>query len=90
MLTEGGLPRIIQARLDRSIHECIIGASTRLHDRRHRANTEDHRQQPRGKSTATMKNDANKDRKASNAESDDRNMIQGHMEMGRREEGVHG
>ena len=44
MLPEGGLPRIIQSWLDRSIHEGIVGSSSRLHDRRHRANTENHRQ----------------------------------------------
>ena len=45
MLPEGGLPRIIQSWLDRSIHESIIGGSSRLHDRRHCADTEDHSQQ---------------------------------------------
>jgi hypothetical protein len=36
-----------------------------------------------------MKNDANQNRQAGDGESDDRNMIKGHMEMGRREKGIH-
>lgn len=90
MLPEGGLPRIIQSWLDRSIHEGIIGSSSRLHDRRQHGGTEDHGQQSRGQGTTAVKDDADQNRQAGDGESDDRNMIQGDVEMGRREEGIHG
>jgi hypothetical protein len=37
-----------------------------------------------------MEKDPNQNREAGDRESDDRNMIDGHVEMGRREEDVHG
>jgi len=90
MLPQGGSPSLIQAGLDRTIHEGIIGGATRLHDGGHRAGAEDHPQQSRGQGPAAMKEDADQNRKAGNGKSDDRNVIQGNVEMGRREEGVHG
>jgi hypothetical protein len=90
VLPKGGSPSLIQAGLDRAIHEGIIGGSTRLHDRRQHGGTEDHGQQSRGQGTTAVKDDADQNRQAGDGESDDRNMIQGDVEMGRREEGIHG
>ncbi len=37
-----------------------------------------------------MKNNADQNRQACDREADDRNVIKGHMEMGRREKVIHG
>ena len=89
MLPEGGFARNIHSRTDRPIGEGFLGPLSRLHDRRHRANTEYHRQQPRGESPATTKNDADQDRQTGDRKTDDRNMVDGQVDVGGREESLH-
>lgn len=90
MLVEGRIARIIHRRLDRTIHKGLPCPLARLHDRGSRASAEQDRQQARGKRSTAVKENADEYRKTRHRKSDDRNVIEGKMQMGGGEERGHG
>lgn len=90
MLVKGGIASLIQRRLDRSVHKGLPGPLARFHDRRGRAGAEKDRQQTRGEGSTAVEKNADEHRKTRHRQSDDRNVIEGEMQMGRSKERVHG
>ena len=79
---EGGLARHIHARFDGTIDKRLLSPFTGFHDGRHGAGAEDHRQKSRGKRTPAVEEDADQHREACHRQPDDRDMVDGKVQMG--------
>jgi hypothetical protein len=89
MLSERCFAGIIQSGLNRPVHEGIVGTPARLHNGGHDGGAEDDGKKPRGEGPAVMKEDADQDRQTGDSQPDDRDMVDGQMEVGRGEELIH-
>ena len=85
VFAKGCLSRHIHAGINRSIDKGFLGSLAGFHDRRHGADAEEKREKPRSKRPATVKEDAEKDRQAGHSQTDNGNMIDRQMNVGRSE-----
>lgn len=86
MFVKGSLSRYIHAGINRSIGKSFLGRLAGFHDRRQGADAEENSEKTRGKRSATVKENAEKDGQAGHSQTDNRNMIDRQMKMGRSEE----
>lgn len=89
VLPEGGFARNIHSQTDRPINKGFLGLLPRLHDEGHGSSTQNHGEQTGSKGSTTVKEDTDQDRQTGDGQADDRDMVDGQMDMCRGEESLH-
>ena len=89
VLPEGSFTRNIHPGTDRSINKGFISLFSRLHNEGHGSGTQNHGKQTGSKGSTTMEKNTDQDRQASDSQADDRDMVNGQMDMCGGEESLH-
>jgi len=89
VLSEGSFTRNIHPRTDRSINKGFISLFSCLHNEGHGSGTQNHGEQTGGKGSTTVEENTHQDRQAGDSQADDRDMVNGQMDMSGGEESLH-
>ena len=89
VLPEGSFARDIHSRTDRSINKGFLGLLPRLHDEGYGSSTQNHGEQTGSKGSTAVEENTDQDRQAGDSQADDRDMVNGKMDMCGGEESLH-
>jgi len=89
VLSECGFTRNIHPGTDRSINKGFISPLSRLYDEGHGSCTQNHGEQTGSKGSTTVEENTDQDRQAGDSQADDRDMVNGKMDMCGGEESLH-